>query len=83
MSRSSIGLQLRKNRQMLTLKQSDIALKLKCDRAAISRIENGKYQGSLQLLERYLNLVGLELFAAPITPERPTLGNMSGLYDYD
>ncbi|MDU0352519.1 helix-turn-helix transcriptional regulator [Paraglaciecola aquimarina] len=81
MSRVSIGSQLQTNRTARHLTQTDIAKKLNCDRAAISRIENGKYQGSLQLLERYLNLLGLELFAAPIKPERPTLDNMDGIYD--
>ena len=64
------------------LSQSDIASKLKVDRSQISRIENGRYQGSLQLLERYLTLMGLELTATPINP-RPTLNELDSIYDDD
>lgn len=64
------------------LSQSDIASKLKVDRSQISRIENGRYQGSLQLLERYLTLMGLELTATPIN-RRPTLDELDSIYDDD
>jgi len=64
------------------LSQSDIASKLKVDRSQISRIENGRYQGSLQLLERYLTLMGLELTATPIN-RRPTLNELDSIYDDD
>lgn len=64
------------------LSQSDIASKLKVDRSQISRIENGRYQGSLQLLERYLTLMGLELTATTIS-RRPTLDELDSIYDDD
>lgn len=82
MSRESIGNQLMAERKRRYLSQSDIASKLKVDRSQISRIENGRYQGSLQLLERYLTLMGLELTATPIN-RRPTLDELDSIYDDD
>ena len=82
MSRESIGNQLMAERKRRYLSQSDIASKLKVDRSQISRIENGRYLGSLQLLERYLTLMGLELTATPIN-RRPTLDELDSIYDDD
>lgn len=82
MSRESIGNQLMAERKRRKITQNDIASKLKTDRAQISRIENGRYQGSLQLLERYLTLLGLELTASPMN-RRPTLDELDSTYDDD
>ena len=82
MSRESIGCQLKESRKRLRLSQSDITKKLKTDRAQISRIENGKYQGSLQLLERYLTLMGLELAATPIN-RPPIFEELEAVYHDD
>ncbi len=82
MSRESIGNQLTAERKRRHLSQGDIANKLKVDRSQISRIENGRYQGSLQLLERYLTLMGLELTATLIN-RRPTLDELDSIYDDD
>ena len=81
MSRISIGHQLRDVRKKRDHKQADIAKAIHCDRAVISRIENGRYQGSLQQLERYINFLGFELSISPLTSTRPTLDNMEGIYD--
>jgi transcriptional regulator with XRE-family HTH domain len=83
MSRTTIGLQLKAERKKQKLRQLDAAEKLSCDRAVLSRIENGRFQGSLQMYERYLNLLGFELTISPIAALRPTLDNMEGLYDDD
>ena len=69
-------------RKRRKITQNDIASKLKTDRAQISRIENGRYQGSLQLLERYLTLLGLELTTSPMN-RRPTLDELDSTYDDD
>ena len=69
-------------RKRRKITQNDIASKLKTDRSQISRIENGRYQGSLQLLERYLTLLGLELTASPMN-RRPTLDELDSTYDDD
>ncbi len=82
MSRESIGDQLMAERKRRHFSQGDIASKLKVDRSQISRIENGRYQGSLQLLERYLTLMGLELTATPLN-RRPTLDELDSIYDDD
>ncbi len=83
MSREDIGKQLQNERKRQKLSQSDIADKLQCSRPKISTIENGKYQGSLQLLERYLNLMGYELTATPKQVKRPTLDELDSIYDDD
>ena len=82
MSRESIGNQLKAERKRHRMSQDDVANKLKTARPRISQIENGRYQGSLQLLERYLTLMGLELTATPIN-RRPTLGELDSIYDDD
>ena len=69
-------------RKRRKITQNEIASKLKTDRAQISRIENGRYQGSLQLLERYLTFMGLELTATPMN-RRPTLDELDSIYDDD
>jgi transcriptional regulator with XRE-family HTH domain len=83
MSRASIGIQLKTERKKQKLTQLDAAKTLGCDRAVLSRIENGHFQGSLQMFEHYLNLLRFELAIAPISASRPTLDNMDGLYDDD
>ncbi|OFC70094.1 helix-turn-helix transcriptional regulator [Alteromonas confluentis] len=82
MSRESIGNQLKTERKRRRMSQDDIASKLKTARPRISQIENGRYQGSLQLLERYLNLMGLELTAISVN-RRPTLDELDSIYDED
>ena len=83
MSREGIGQQLQAERKRQKLSQSDIADKLQCSRPSISNIENGRYQGSLQLLERYLNLMGFELTATPKQAKRPTLDELDSVYNDD
>lgn len=83
MSRESIGQQLQAERKRQKLSQSDIADKLQCSRPSISNIENGRYQGSLQLLERYLNIMGFELTATPRQAKRPTLDELDSVYNDD
>lgn len=80
MSRQTIGNQLKSARKLKHMSQVEIANKLRVDRSQISRIENGRYQGSLQLLERYLTLMGLVLTATPIT-RRPTLDELDSIYN--
>lgn len=82
MSRESIGKQLKAARKQQQMSQKAIATILKVDRSQISRIENGRYQGSLQLLERYLALMGLELCATVIR-SRPTFGELESFYNDD
>ena len=83
MSREGIGQQLQAERKRQKLNQSDIADKLQCSRPSISNIENGRYQGSLQLLERYLNIMGFELTATPKQAKRPTLDELDSVYNDD
>ena len=83
MSREGIGQQLQAERKRQKLSQSDIADKLQCSRPSISNIENGRYQGSLQLLERYLNIMGFELTATPKQTKRPTLDELDSVYNDD
>ena len=83
MSREGIGQQLQAERKRQKLSQSDIADKLQCSRPSISNIENGRYQGSLQLLERYLNIMGFELTATPKQAKRPTLDELDSVHNDD
>lgn len=82
MSKESIGHSLREQRKKHNYSQAVVGKLLSCDRAIISKMENGKYQGSLLLLERYISLMGFELTVTPINrSNRPTLDNLENLYD--
>ena len=82
MSKEYIGASLRAARKNGNYTQADVAAKISCDRAIISKMENGKYQGSLLLLERYINLMGFDLTITPINySSRPSLDDLESLYD--
>lgn len=81
MSRESIGATLKKTRKTRNMTQEDVAMKISCDRAIISKIESGKYRGGLLLLERYINLMEFEISITPLTKSRPTFDELSNLYD--
>ena len=81
MSREQIGQQLKQQRISRKLSQQQVADLLGCARPRISLIETGRYQGSLQLLERYLYL--MELCARSKTRSRPTFDELGDIYDDD
>ncbi|RUO76988.1 helix-turn-helix transcriptional regulator [Idiomarina seosinensis] len=83
MSRQQIGLQLQQERKRRGLSQQKVADLIGCARPRISLIENGRYQGSLQLLERYLNLLDMELCAQTRRASRPVFEQLGDIYDDD
>ena len=83
MSREQIGQQLKQQRISRKLSQQQVAELLGCARPRISLIETGRYQGSLQLLERYLYLMDMELCARSKTRSRPTFDELGDIYDDD
>lgn len=83
MSREQIGQQLKQQRISRKLSQQQVADLLGCARPRISLIETGRYQGSLQLLERYLHLMDMDLCARSKTLSRPTFDELGEIYGDD
>ncbi|AWB69213.1 hypothetical protein C2869_22185 (plasmid) [Saccharobesus litoralis] len=78
--RDIIGLELRKERKKRKLSQSESGLPLQLDAAVISRIENGKYTGSLATFENYCNLLGFELSIKTIEHSPPSFDELDELF---
>lgn len=65
---------LRNIRQEKDLTQEDLAYEAEVDRAHVSKIERGKTNVSLELIERFSNALGVppDAFFQPIGPKRKT-----------
>ena len=79
-SRQQIGSQLKTERKVRGLSQADIAVAIDTDRAVISKIENGKYTGSLKVFERYLTHLGFQLLIGKVKPQRPQFDELEALF---
>ncbi|CAM3825844.1 DNA-binding transcriptional repressor PuuR [Vibrio aerogenes CECT 7868] len=60
-SRVSMGKQVAYQRKQLGMTQQKMAEKTGIHKTTLSEIENGRFTGSLDIFERYLDAVGLEL----------------------
>ncbi len=76
-----IGKKARSRRKMLGQSQAQAAQEIHAHRNEISRIENGKYSGSLATFVRYLNLLGLSLCTQ--VSQHPTLEDLDSLFNED
>jgi len=63
--------------------QGEIAKAIKLDQAIISKIENGKFIGSLSTYERYLNELGLEINISPKEKSHPQWDELDDLFSED
>ncbi|MBL4829868.1 MAG: helix-turn-helix domain-containing protein [Aliivibrio sp.] len=61
MSRADIGRYIAKKRKALGHTQKESSDHSTVNKSTISQIENGKFTGSLHILEKYLDSIGLEL----------------------
>ena len=80
-NRQIIGAKTKEARNRLALNQSDLSKITGVNRTTISAIENGRFRGSLDILERVLDAVGLQLTAAPKVNTLPDWDEIEGMFD--
>ncbi|MBO9495602.1 helix-turn-helix transcriptional regulator [Thalassotalea sp. G20_0] len=83
MDLENIGLQLKEERKRQGLTQAQAGSLAGLDDSIISRIEHGRYQGSLKGYRRYLSSLGFQLAVEKVTPARPQLDDLRGMFDDD
>lgn len=74
-----IGKKLKAARKAKNLTQAQVKEITGIDRTIISRIENGKFEGAVRILELYVNFLDLQFSVEPI--RYPDLSELSTLFD--
>ncbi|MEO1244798.1 MAG: helix-turn-helix transcriptional regulator [Pseudomonadota bacterium] len=77
----NIGSQACARRKLAGLSQTDAGSQIQAHRNEISRIENGKFTGSIATFTRYLNLLGLSLRVE--ISRSPSLEDLDALFNED
>jgi len=67
-------------RKDLGLTQKQMAAKTGINKATLSQIENGKFSGSLDILERYLDALDLQLTVEPKKRQLPDWDELDTLF---
>jgi transcriptional regulator with XRE-family HTH domain len=81
MNRRSInGSKIASARKELNFTQKYVAEKTGINKSTLSQIENGKFSGSLDILERYLDALGLQLAVAPKKRKLPDWDELDNLF---
>ncbi|MDR9468052.1 helix-turn-helix transcriptional regulator [Marinospirillum sp.] len=81
--RQDIGEQLRAARKQLGQTQKQMSETTGIHKSTLSEIENGRFTGSLDILERYLDAVGLELTVAEKVRRLPDWDELDELFGED
>ena len=81
--REKIGLQLKTERKSKKMSQSEAADCVGIDRSIVSKIETGRYTGSLKIYERYLASMGYVLSVETETPQQTDFDTLSELFNDD
>lgn len=76
-----IGSTFKKERKKKRLNQSDAAKRSGLSRREVGEIENGIFRGSILKVQNYAMLLGFSLSLE--MKRRPTLSELSGLFDED
>ena len=74
---------MRASRRLLTLRQQEVAKRLKTQRQYISDMERGVYKGVLPPLLNYLHFLGLSLTASRTASVFPQLSELDSLFAED
>lgn len=82
-SRESIGREIAKQRKTLCFTQKQMAEKTRINKTTLSEIENGRFTGSLDIFERYLDAVGLQLEVTPKRHQLPDWDDIEDLFRED
>lgn len=78
--RSNLGASLKTFRKEKKWTQEDIYLKTGIPRQTVSEIENGKFDGALTILEKYMLLANRDLEVIEKASEFPQLDELNNLF---
>lgn len=81
--RQFIGEQLRTARKQMSRTQKQMSEITGIHKSTLSEIENGRFTGSLDILERYLDAVGLQLTVAEKAHRLPDWDELDELFGED
>lgn len=82
-SREKMGTLIAQARKELHLTQQQIAQQTGIHKTTLSKIENGRFTGSLDIFERYIDAVGLELNISPKQHKLPSWEEIDELFGGD
>lgn len=82
-SRKSLGLDIKQARKKQGSTQKEISTKIDIPQSTLSEIENGRFTGSLDIFERYIDAVGLELTLVEKTHRFPDWDELDELFGDD
>jgi len=83
MSLKNIGSELKAARKAKGATQKTMAVYTGIVYSTISKMENGRYTGSIDLFEKYANAVGLELIVKPKAHIFPRFDQLKQLFPED
>jgi transcriptional regulator with XRE-family HTH domain len=78
--RKNNGSKIALARKALNLTQKQLAATTGINKATLSQIENGKFSGSLDILERYLDALDLQLTVEPKKRQLPDWDELDTLF---
>jgi len=81
--REKIGLKLQAARKDKKLSQFEAANRIGIDRSVVSKIETGRYTGSLKIYERYLASMGYVLTVVTEEPQLTDFDELSEIFKDD
>ena len=83
LSREKIGLLLKAARKNRKMSQSEAAESIGIDRSIVSKIETGRYTGSLKTYERYLASLGYVLTIETEEPQQTDFDTLREIFNDD
>ena len=81
--REKIGLRLKAARKDRRMSQSEAADSIGIDRSIVSKIETGRYTGSLKTYERYLASLGYVLTIETEEPQQTDFDTLREIFNDD
>lgn len=82
-NRENIGKAIATARKARGATQKAMAEKTGINKTTLSEIENGRFTGSLDIFERYLDAVDLQLQVSPKQHQLPDWDDIDTLFDED
>lgn len=83
LNKIKIGKTLLNARKSMGLTQRDIAARINVPATTISRIENGRFSGSISSLYYYANFLGYEITLVTMSTELPDWHELDTMFDED
>lgn len=82
-NRDTIGKEIASQRKAQGFTQKQMAEQTGINKTTLSEIENGRFTGSLDIFERYIDAVGLQLQVAPKKHILPDWDDIEELFGED